>query len=58
MFFYDNKRLVQSRLYPQGCDYGCREVYDDYFSIIYPTFEEFKKAMGEYYYQTYYQDYY
>lgn len=39
-------------------DAELREVYDDYFSIIYPTFEEFKKAMGEYYYQTYYQDYY
>ena len=34
-----------------------REVYDDYFSSIYPTFEEFKKAMGIYYYETYYQDY-
>lgn len=39
-------------------DAELREVYDDFFSIIYPTFEEFKKAMGEYYYQTYYQDYY
>ncbi len=39
-------------------DAELREVYDDYFSILYPTFEEFKKAMGEYYYQTYYQDYY
>ena len=34
MFFYDNKRLVQSRLYPQGCDYGFREVYDDYRHIV------------------------
>lgn len=38
-------------------DAELREIYDDFFSIIYPTFEEFKKAMGEYYYQTYYQDY-
>lgn len=38
-------------------DAELREVYDDYFSVIYPSFEEFKKAMGEYYYQTYYQDY-
>lgn len=39
-------------------DAELREVYDEYFQILYPTFEEFKKAMGEYYYQTYYQDYY
>lgn len=39
-------------------DSELREVYDSYFQVIYPTFEEFKKAMGEYYYQTYYQDYY
>lgn len=34
------------------------EVYNDYFRAIYPTFEEFKQAMEDYYYQTYYQDYF
>lgn len=34
------------------------EVYNGYFTQIYPTFEEFKEAMETYYYETYYQDYY
>ena len=34
MFFYDNKRLVQSRLYPQSCDYGCKDMYDDFRHIV------------------------
>lgn len=38
-------------------DAELREVYDDYFSSLYPSFEEFKKAMGIYYYQTYYENY-
>lgn len=39
-------------------DSELREVYNGYFTQIYPTFEEFKQAMSDYYYQTYYQDYY
>ena len=39
-------------------DSELREVYNGYFTQIYPTFEEFKQALSDYYYQTYYQDYY
>lgn len=39
-------------------DSELREVYNGYFTQIYPTFEEFKQAISDYYYQTYYQDYF
>lgn len=38
-------------------DSELQEVYNEYFTQIYPTFEEFKQAMSDYYYQTYYQNY-
>ena len=39
-------------------DSELKEVYTGYFTEIYTTFEEFKQAMSDYYYQTYYQNYY
>lgn len=39
-------------------DSELRQVYYEYFTGIYPTFEEFKQALSDYYYQTYYQDYF
>lgn len=37
-------------------DTELREVYTEYFTQIYPTFSDFKQALSDYYYQTYYQN--
>ena len=37
-------------------DSELKDAYDSFFYIIYPTFEEFKKEMNEYLYETYYYE--
>lgn len=37
-------------------DSELKEEYDSFFYIMYPTFEEFKKAMSEYLYEAYYYE--
>lgn len=34
MFHYAYDKLVQGRLYPQSCDYGCSELYTDVRGIV------------------------
>ena len=34
MFHYDKAKLIQGRIYPQDCDSGCNDMYEDFRNVV------------------------